>query len=158
MRLGYCFSHPVVNRLLGRLKLPWNVSGITVAAAIAVLDDQEEFESRMARLRQGRAYLSRELARIAGLEVVPSEGNFVLVDTSATGVRADAMVAAMLSEGVLIRSLAVHHASRSFVRVTVGDESQNTRCVDAMRRVINRTARPVQPLNELSVRSNFDAE
>jgi histidinol-phosphate/aromatic aminotransferase/cobyric acid decarboxylase-like protein len=64
----------------------------------------------------------------------------------------------MLSEGVLIRSLAVHHAARSFVRVTVGDESQNARCVEAMRRIVTRLSRPVQPMQELTIRSNFDAE
>ncbi|MBI5536244.1 MAG: histidinol-phosphate transaminase [Deltaproteobacteria bacterium] len=158
LRVGYVMSHPVVSRLFARLKLPWNVNGVTVAAAIAVLEDQEEFESRMTRLRQGRAYLVRELSRMPGLEVVPSEGNFVLVDTSATGVRADAVVAGMLTEGVLIRSLAVHHAARSFVRVTVGDESQNARCVEAMRRVVSRLSRPTQPIPELTLRSNFDAE
>jgi histidinol-phosphate aminotransferase len=158
MRLGYCFSHPAVSRLLGRLKLPWNVNAMTVAAAIAALDDIAEFESRMDRLRNGRSYLIRELARIPGIEVIPSEGNFVLVDTSATAIRADAFVAGMLNEGVLIRSLAVHHASRTFVRVTVGDDEQNVRCVEAMRRVVNHYSRPAQPMLELAARSNYDAE
>ena len=158
LRLGYSLSHPVVARLLGRLKLPWNVNAITVAAAMAVLEDTEEFESRMSRLREGRAYLVRELSQIPGIDAVPSDGNFVLVDTTGSGIRAEALVGGMLSEGVLIRSLAVHHAGRSFVRVTVGNEAQNTRCVDAMRRVVSRQSRATLSVQDTAVAPGYDAE
>jgi histidinol-phosphate aminotransferase len=137
-RLGYSLAHPVVTQLLGRLKLPWNVNGVTVAAATAVLDDMAEFDQRMRRLRKGRDYLVHELAMVPGLRVLPTEGNFVLVDTHHTGIDPETFVEAMFAEGVLIRSLAVHHASHSYVRVTVGDEDQNRRCVEAMRLVVLR--------------------
>jgi histidinol-phosphate/aromatic aminotransferase/cobyric acid decarboxylase-like protein len=42
----------------------------------------------------------------------------------------------MLTEGVFIRCLAVHHAKRGFVRVTVGTAEQNLQCVRAMRKVV----------------------
>lgn len=137
-RLGYSFTHPVVTRLIGRLKLPWNVNGVTVAAATAVLDDMADFEDRMRRLRNGRDYLVQELATVPGLRVLSTEGNFVLVDTHYTGIDPESFVQAMFAEGVLIRSLAVHHANHSYVRVTVGDEEQNRRCVEAMRMAVLR--------------------
>lgn len=158
MRLGYALCHPVVTRLFGRVKLPWNVNAMTIAAAIAALEDEAEFESRMTRMRSGRDLLVHELNRIPGLEAIPSEGNFVLVDVSMTGVRADAILSGMLNEGVLIRLLAAHHASRTFVRITVGDEAQNARCIDAMRRVIARLSRPAQPAAGVSVTAHYDAE
>lgn len=137
-RLGFALAHPVVTRLIGRLKLPWNVNGVTVAAATAVLDDMADFEDRIRRLRRGRDYLVHELSMVPGLRVLPTEGNFVLVDTLLSGIDAETFVDAMFAEGVLIRSLAVHHANHSYVRVTVGDEDQNRRCVDAMRLVVMR--------------------
>ena len=137
-RLGYAFSHPVVTRLIGRLKLPWNINGVTIAAASAVLDDMAEFDDRMRRLRSGRDYLARELAMVPGLRVLTTDGNFVLVDTHHTGIEPESLVQAMFAEGVLIRSLAVHHAEHSYVRITVGDEEQNRRCVEAMRLVVMR--------------------
>jgi len=138
LRLGYCLTHPVVTRLIGRLKLPWNVSAVTLAAAMATLDDMEEFESRRRRLIDGRNWLVRELSAVPAIEAIQSEGNFVLIDTTRVGVSAQAFVDAMLTQGVLIRSLNVHHASKAFVRVTVGDEAQNRRCVDAVRYVVMR--------------------
>ena len=35
LRLGYAFAHKVVIRLLNRVKVPWNIPSITVAAAMA---------------------------------------------------------------------------------------------------------------------------
>ncbi len=145
LRLGYALAHPAVTRLLMRAKVPWNVSSLTLAGALAALDDVEEFERRMKQLRHGRDYLERELGSIRGLSVISGEGNFVLLDVAKSGVSAEAIVEAMLTEGVYIRLLAVHHAKRSYVRVTVGTEEQNTCCVEAMRRVLSQTRRWAPP-------------
>jgi len=142
LRLGYALAHPVVIRLLGRVKVPWNLPAITLAAASAALDDLAEIESRVRELRVARADLTRRLARIPGLVPSPSEGNFILVDISGTELEADALVDAVLGEGVLIRSLAVHHATKRYVRVTVGTREQNARCASAFRRALGRLRRP----------------
>src|SRR5262249_33666517 len=136
LRLGYALAHPAVTKLLLRAKLPWNISSLTLAGALAALDDVEEFESRMAQLRKGRDYLERELGKLRGISVISGEGNFVLLDVGKVGASAESIVDAMLSEGVYIRSLAVHHATHHYVRVTVGTEEQNLKCVEAMRKVI----------------------
>ncbi len=101
----------------------------------------------MAALRKGRDFLEVELGTLRGVSVISGEGNFVLLDVAKVGAAAESIVDAMLGEGVYIRSLAVHHAKRSYVRVTVGTEDQNVRCVEAMRRVIARLGRraPMDP-------------
>jgi hypothetical protein len=43
---------------------------------------------------------------------------------------------------VLIRSLGVHHAARTYVRITVGTVEQNARCLAAIERVTARLRRP----------------
>lgn len=141
MRLGYSISHPAVARLLMRSKIPWNISSLTLAAAEAALADVAEFDARVSVLRDGRAFIMRELAKIHGLEMLPSEGNFVLIDAESTGASADAIVEAMLADGVYIRSLAVHHAKRSYVRVTVGSPDQNRQFVESFRKVLARLGR-----------------
>jgi len=141
IRLGYALAHPAVVRLLSRVKVPWNIPAITLAAASAALDDAAEFDTRMSELRIAREELTDKLTRIEGLVPVPSEGNFVLIDVSATGQGAERLVEAMLKDGVLIRSLSVHHAKRSYVRVTVGTREQNARCVAAFERVLGGRTR-----------------
>jgi histidinol-phosphate aminotransferase len=152
LRLGYALAHPAVTKLLLRAKLPWNISSLTLAAGLAALEDVEEFELRMEHLRNGRTYLELELGKMRALSVIAGEGNFVLLDVAKVGVSAEAIVEAMLAEGVYIRSLAVHHAKRSFVRVTVGTEEQNRRCIEAIRRVLGRVGRsaPAPAVDRLS--------
>ncbi len=142
LRLGYLLAHPEVVSLLERVKVPWSVSDLTMVAASAALDDAAEFDARVAELRLARARLVEGLARIEGVHVLPSEGNFVMVDVSAFRVSAQQFVDEMLREGVLIRSLSVHHAERTYVRVTVGMLDQNARCIAAAERVAARLRGP----------------
>jgi histidinol-phosphate aminotransferase len=145
LRVGYALAHPAVIRLLSRVKVPWNLPAITIAAAIAALDDAAEFEARIEELRNEREQLVRSLGRIPGLVAIPSEGNFVLVDVSATRMTAEHIVDAVLAEGILIRSLGVHHAAKSYVRVTVGTRRDNARCVAAFERAVARSVREPRP-------------
>lgn len=150
LRLGYALAHPVVIRLLSRVKVPWNVPGLVLAAASAALDDQAEFEARRDELSSGRLELYRALSLVPGLSPVPGEGNFVLIDVSRTGQPAERLVDALLEQGVLIRSLTVHHAAKSYVRVTVGTREQNLRCVRAFERVLGRAVRHDDALSAMS--------
>lgn len=140
MRLGYALAHPAVVRLLSRVKLPWNISTITIAAASASLDDAAEHEERLASLRAGRAFLVRELAQIAEIKVTSCEGNFVLVDLGAHAPTIESVVARMLDLGVFVRTLATHHAGRHSIRITVGSAEQNSLCVASLRRVLADSA------------------
>jgi histidinol-phosphate aminotransferase len=139
LRVGYALAHPAVIRLLARVKVPWNLPAITIAAATAALDDVAELESRVAELKRARTALATELSRIPGVVAIPSEGNFILVDVSGTRRSADQIVARVLEEGVLIRSLGVHHAEKSYVRVTIGTRDENARCVAAFERALGRS-------------------
>lgn len=141
LRLGYALAHPVVIRLLSRVKVPWNVPSLVLAAAAAALDDQAEFEARREELSSGRLELFNALSSLPGLAPVQGEGNFVLIDVSRTGHTAERLVELLLEQGVLIRSLTVHHAARSYVRVTVGTREQNARCLRAFERVLGRARR-----------------
>lgn len=140
LRLGYVLAHSKVISLLSRVKVPWNVPAVTIAAASAAIDDVAEQEARLSELRTGRDELLLTLARIPGVVPVPSEGNFLLMDISATGLTADELVRGVLEQGVLIRSLAVHHATKRYVRVTIGTTEQNRRCAEAILRAVTTAA------------------
>lgn len=144
LRVGYALGHPAQIRLLYRVKVPWNVSSLALAAACAALDDEEEQQRRLAGLRSGRSYLVRALGQLPGVCVQGGDGNFVVADASRTGLRADEIVARMLERGVFIRSLRSHRAGGCLVRITVGDAAQNRQCVAAFREIVvaaERTAR-----------------
>ncbi len=136
LRIGYALGHERVIQLLRRVKVPWNVPAVCIAAACAALDEQAEFRARMLELEQMRTTLAAALGHIPGLKTLPADGNYVLVDVSATGRRAKDIVASLLDQGVLIRDLSAHHGTQSHVRVTIGTAAENARCIAAFERVI----------------------
>jgi histidinol-phosphate aminotransferase len=145
IRVGYALSHPVQIALLSRVKVPWNLSALAIAAACAAIDDVAEQDSRVGALRQGRDFLERRMARLSGVVVIPSEANFVLLDVTATGVAPDDIVSALFERGMLVRSLDSHRVARRLVRITVGDAAQNRRCADAFEAVLGTTQQVVHP-------------
>lgn len=132
IRIGYALACSSVARLLSRVKLPWNVSTLALAAAHAVLDDHDACAAQRAQVRAEREILHASLAALPGVHVYPSAGNFLLLDIHETGQSADALVQSMLREGVFIRALASHHLRRGWVRVSVGTPEDNLRCVRAL--------------------------
>lgn len=138
LRLGYAVAHAAVAKLLTRVKVPWNVPTLTIAAALAALDDVAEFEARLTEQRGQREELVLRLGQVPGVAALPSEGNFVLIDISRTGVTAARMVDELLARGVLIRSLATHHLGKTWVRVTVGTPEQNQQFLHGFEQVLQR--------------------
>ena len=120
------------------MKVPWNISALAIAAAIAALEDREQQQQRLTALREGRSYLERELRRIPGVQVMPSEANFVLLDAKGTGLDSDSIVQRMLTRGYFIRSLRTHRASGSLVRITVGSAEQNRACMSFVPSMMTR--------------------
>lgn len=145
LRVGYALAAAAVSRLISRVKLPWNVSTVAVAAALAVLDDAEAFEKQRAEMVEQRRWLEGALSGLPGVTVFEGEGNFVLLDIHECGHSADMLVQSLLREGIFIRSLASHHLKRGWVRVSVGKPEENRRCVDAFRRVLRARPRPPVP-------------
>ena len=158
MRVGYAIAHTALIRLLRRVKVPWSLPTVSIAAALAALEDVEEFEARMDTLRHQRLFLIRELQRIPGVDVIPSEGNFVLLDVHRTGVAAETILDEMFREGVMIRSLAVHRAGRGFLRISVGLPSENARCVEVLRSSLARLGALLPSKSRLVAAAAFDAE
>jgi len=136
LRVGYALACEEVIGYLSRMKIPWNVSLVALAAALAAVEDKEDQARKRQAILEGRQYLLSELAKIPGLRPFPSEGNFVLVDAGASGKTAKEIVDRLLEEGIFIRPMAVHHLGPGFVRITVGTPEQNRRCVEAFRKVV----------------------
>jgi histidinol-phosphate aminotransferase len=77
---------------------------------------------------------------LPNVTAMASEGNFVLVDLGVRSLSSEQVVARMLTQGVLIRSLATHHANKNLIRITVGTPEQNERCVSVLTRVLTDAA------------------
>lgn len=130
LRVGYALSHPDVADLLNRVRQPFNVNSVALAAAEAALDDAAHIAASVELNRAGLVELRRGLAEL-GLRVLPSAGNFVLVDF---GRPAAPIYDALLREGVIVRPVAGYGLPDA-LRITVGTTTENARCLDALARV-----------------------
>ncbi len=128
LRVGYAIARPEWARALDRVRLPFNVSAVAQAAAIAALDDPAHVEKSRAVARAGKARLLAALPRL-GVTAYPSHANFVLADL---GRDARPVVAALADEGVLVRGLVPFGMAPPFVRITAGTEPELDRLLAAL--------------------------
>lgn len=128
LRVGYAFAHAGVADLMNRVRQPFNVNSISLAAATAGLDDRE-FVRRSFELNQsGMQRLMQGLAQL-GLTYIPSFGNFVSFKVKdAAGV-----FRRLLQRGVIVRPIA-SYGMPDYLRVTIGLESENEHFLEALRR------------------------
>ena len=131
LRVGYAVSHPEIADLLNRVRQPFNVSSVALAAAEAALADEEHLARAVAVNRDGMAWLEAELSRL-GLSFIPSIGNFVSVEMPGD---AAPVYQALLREGVIVRPVGGYGLPRH-LRVSVGLPEENRRFVEALERVL----------------------
>jgi histidinol-phosphate aminotransferase len=132
LRVGYGISSPEIADVINRVRQPFNTGVLAQAAATAVLDDHAYLEQAIEVNRVGLEQLRDGFGRL-GLDVVPSVANFVAVDT---GRDANEVHNALIREGVIVRPIGAYGMPRH-LRVSVGLESENRRCLDAMKKVLS---------------------
>jgi histidinol-phosphate aminotransferase len=128
-RLGYLLCDPGLASYFNRVRIPWNVGLITLAAAQAGLEDTHEQARKRNNVLQGRRYIHDEINKMPGLRAFPSEGNFVLIDASALDKESLEIRDHMAERGIFIRPMSGHNMAKGFIRVTVGTPNQNNKFI-----------------------------
>jgi histidinol-phosphate aminotransferase len=131
LRVGYSVSHPDVADLLNRVRQPFNVNSVALAAATAALGDDAHLDQSVALNRQGMQRLTAAFTAM-GLAYIPSVGNFVTVDLARP---AAPVFQALLCEGVIVRPVA-NYGLPNHLRITVGLPEENERFVAALEKVL----------------------
>jgi histidinol-phosphate aminotransferase len=127
LRVGYALSHRDVADLMNRIRPPFNVNSLALAAATAALQDQKHIQRSCAVNRAGMAQLVAAFTAL-GLDYIPSVGNFVAVDVGQSGAE---IYEALLRRGVIVRPMAGYGLPRH-LRVTVGQEEENARFIQVL--------------------------
>jgi histidinol-phosphate aminotransferase len=122
LRVGYCVAAPEVAAAVRKCQVPFSVSGLAQAAAIAALSDGAEVARRAALTVAERDRVGEELAAM-GYDVPPSQANFVWL---ALGEPSAAFAGACLEASVVVRPF-----PGEGVRVTTGLREENDRFLAA---------------------------
>ncbi len=132
LRVGFALCDSQVAELLNRVRQPFNVNSLALAAAAAALGDaafvRRGYELTLAGMQQLTAGFER-----LGLGWIPSYGNFVSVEVprAAGRSRAESLYRELLRRGVIVRPVA-GYALPDHLRVTVGLPSENERFLAAL--------------------------
>ncbi len=131
LRVGYALSHPCVADMLNRVRQPFNVNSIALAAALAALDDADHLQRSVELNRAGMAQLRAGFDAL-GVRHLPSAGNFVLIDC---GRPAPPVYEKMLRQGVIVRPVG-NYQLPNHMRITIGTREQNERMLAALRQAL----------------------
>jgi len=127
LRVGYALAHPSVADVMNRVRQPFNVNSIALAAARAALDDMEFVARSYAGNLQGLKHLE-EGARALGLEYIPSHGNFLTIKVGKAG----DVYKRLLRRGVIVRPVGGGYGLPEHLRVTIGTAEENDRFLSAL--------------------------
>ncbi|RME70936.1 MAG: histidinol-phosphate transaminase [Verrucomicrobia bacterium] len=121
LRLGYGYAPAELTALLNRVRQPFNVNAVALAAGEAALEDAAWVEKSRETNRAGLAQLAAGFERL-GLEYIPSVTNFVSVRVGDGA----AMFKALQARGVIVRPMG-GYGMPEWIRISVGTREQNAR-------------------------------
>jgi histidinol-phosphate aminotransferase len=127
IRLGYAIAMPQVLAPLHRVKEPFAVNLLAQAAGVAALSDKAFLQKTVATNDDGRRFLYAAFDRL-GLRYLKSHTNFILVEF---GPEACELQQQLLRQGVIVRPC-VNYDLPDCLRITVGDQAQNVRLIEAL--------------------------
>jgi len=129
LRVGYLLGHADVVSELMKVRQPYSVDAFSQWVAATVFRERMIFEQGINDIMRGRDRIMHGLSLIPGVEVFPSEANFVLFRVE----HASALWRDLLhGHSVLIRDFSRSPGLENCLRVSVGTPEQNERFLAAM--------------------------
>lgn len=127
-RLGYLAAAPEISDALRLVRLPYHLSAITQATAVAALAHAPSLLATVEDIKGQRDRIVEELQRM-GLTPAPSDSNFVFFG----GIENPSRVwQGLLDDGVLIRDVGIP----GYLRVSAGTEAETTRFLESLRKLL----------------------
>ena len=123
MRVGYGIAQADIIKTLYKLRAPFNITTLTLAAAIEALKDEEFVNACIAKnfeeMKRYEDYVSQK-----GFEYIPSYTNFITIKFGDKFVSKE-VAQKLLETGVIVRDLTGY--GQNAIRITIGRNDQNTK-------------------------------
>ncbi len=119
LRIGYAIADPRMIRVLHRLQMPFSVGALAEAAAVAALEDTA-FTGEVRALNVAERTRLSAAFTSAGIQYVPSHGNFILLRVG----DGQSIFQALMRRGVIVRPVA-NYGLPEWLRVSIGLPREN---------------------------------
>ncbi|PHS73764.1 MAG: histidinol-phosphate transaminase [Cycloclasticus sp.] len=124
LRLGFLVGFTSLTDLLEKIRLPYNINIFTQLTACFAFKYIDVLNAQAVAICEQREMLLKSLSLIEGVQVFPSDANFILFSLQANS--AKRVFEALKKAGVLIKQmLNVPGLPKECLRVTVGSDSEN---------------------------------
>lgn len=134
LRVGYLIAGADVITELTKVKQPYNVNTFSQMAARAVVEHWPLFRAQIDAIIAERERLAGVLETLPGVQVFPSQANFILFRVSGSP---DEIHQKLLERGILIRKgLGKTHGLQECMRVTVGTKEENDKFLQKMQEIM----------------------
>jgi histidinol-phosphate aminotransferase len=135
LRLGLLAGSAAWLEQIDKVRMPYNINVLTQETAKFALEHHEMLDQQTASICQERESMFVALQALAGIQVYPSQANFLLVrvDTGAA-----ALFDKLLQAGVLVKKLhGAHPLLQNCLRFTVGKAEENARLLQVVKDVLH---------------------
>ena len=123
MRCGYGIAQPEIIKALLKLRAPFNITNLTLKAAIVALSDQAFVDASVKEnFEEMKDY--EAFAKELGFKVIESYTNFIVLEFDASK-NSGAIAQKLMEKGIIVRNLGSY--GMNAIRVTIGTSEQNAR-------------------------------
>ncbi|MCD6532495.1 MAG: threonine-phosphate decarboxylase [Deltaproteobacteria bacterium] len=136
LRCGYLLSGHSINSHLGRFLEPWSINSLALKAAIAALENDQEFiRQTISFIGEQRDYLYKELQKIEFLRSFPSHANYILTKLD-NGIDGEEVRRYLFSsERILVRLCGDYVGlGQNYLRFAVKGEDDNRKLIKTLQR------------------------
>lgn len=150
MRVGYLVGHPDALALVRAKTSSGTLSSVSAAAALASFEDQANLAKQKKLTVEARAFTRKAFAD-AGCNVLPSEGNFIMVD-----VKREAAVFQQMCREVGVAIARPFPPLTNFARITIGTLEDMQKAVPLMLPLLSAPPRTLAPSTSPTPRGGDD--
>ncbi|MEX0600147.1 MAG: histidinol-phosphate transaminase [Rhodothermales bacterium] len=136
LRIGFMIARRHVIREIMKARLPFMIDPLAEAAARTLIAHEDLLDGRARSLKAGRAALQDALASLDGVDVIPSQTNFVVFRPP---VEASIVMGRLAEAGVLVRNMAGYRELSGYLRVNAGTESENNAFLVALKNALTES-------------------
>ena len=121
-RVGYMIAQAEVTRMVNKTFMPYHMNVLSLAAADVVYQMRDEFVPRLQMTIAERKRMKERLEKISGVEVFPSEANFLLIRLA----RAEELKNHLESLGIGVRYFSPNaFGLKNCLRISIGTRTEN---------------------------------
>jgi len=139
IRFGFAMADPALIAGMRKVKDSYNCNTLSLAAAVAAIEDQEWMQNNIARIQKTRAWLTQKLGEL-GFDVVNSEANFVWATRTSGGHRE--LFESLKNRKILVRYMSFPNAiddgngEIDGLRITIGTDDEIDQFLEAMAELV----------------------